>query len=375
MKNVVIVNCFDTYEERVDLLCKYFKSRKLDCKVVQSNFRHSNKQKRYKIKENFIFVDTKPYYRNMSMSRMISHYKFAKDVFIEVQKIKPDIIYILFPPNSLVKFAYKYKRKYSSTKVYLDVIDLWPETMPINSFEKLPPFKYWKGLRNRYLKYADKVILECKLYKNFLYDYIDSNRMEILHLAKDKIDLDINCNLDSDKLNLIYLGSINNIIDIDIIESIVYNANKYKDIVVHIVGDGENREKFIQRLTSIGISVEYYGKVYDVYQKMEIFNKCHFAINIMKESVCVGLTMKSIDYFQYGIPIINNIKGDTYELVEVNNIGININNKSLDEVAKLITDMDNNLIINMKKNVVDLFTKEFCYESFSNKLDMIIEEI
>lgn len=33
----------------------------------------------------------------------------------------------------------------------------------------------------------------------------------------------------------------------------------------------------------------------------------------MKTSVCVGLTMKSLDYYAGGLPIINTIAGDTYE--------------------------------------------------------------
>ena len=43
---------------------------------------------------------------------------------------------------------------------------------------------------------------------------------------------------------------------------------------------------------------------------MKIINQCHYALNIMKKDVCVGMTMKSLDYFSFGIPIVNNIEGD-----------------------------------------------------------------
>ena len=43
----------------------------------------------------------------------------------------------------------------------------------------------------------------------------------------------------------------------------------------------------------------------------------------MKDSVFVGLTMKSMDYFEYALPIINNIKGDTWDFVDQYNIGLN----------------------------------------------------
>lgn len=36
----------------------------------------------------------------------------------------------------------------------------------------------------------------------------------------------------------------------------------------------------------------------------------------MKPDVCVGLTMKSVDYFRHDLPILNNIPADTAELVD-----------------------------------------------------------
>lgn len=42
----------------------------------------------------------------------------------------------------------------------------------------------------------------------------------------------------------------------------------------------------------------------------------------MKDNVCVGLTMKSIDYFQHGLPIINNIQEDTTEIVKQYKVGL-----------------------------------------------------
>jgi hypothetical protein len=44
----------------------------------------------------------------------------------------------------------------------------------------------------------------------------------------------------------------------------------------------------------------------------------------MKDTVCVGLTMKSIDYFQARLPILNSIQADTAKIVDEYRIGINI---------------------------------------------------
>lgn len=49
--NVVIVNCFDTYEHRVDLLHRFFKKQGDHVKVYTSTFRHFEKVERTDKKE------------------------------------------------------------------------------------------------------------------------------------------------------------------------------------------------------------------------------------------------------------------------------------------------------------------------------------
>ncbi|WP_249869219.1 hypothetical protein [Oceanobacillus saliphilus] len=96
-----------------------------------------------------------------------------------------------------------------------------------------------------------------------------------------------------------------------------------KPVTLHIIGDGEKKEELIDCAKLSGATVIYHGKIYDQNKKQQIFDCCHYGLNIMKDSVFVGLTMKSIDYFEAGLPIINNIRGDTWDLVEKHGIGIN----------------------------------------------------
>ena len=53
-------------------------------------------------------------------------------------------------------------------------------------------------------------------------------------------------------------------------------------------------------------------------------SRCHFGFNLMKPDVCVGLTMKSVDYFRHDLPILNNIPADTAELVDREQVGLNV---------------------------------------------------
>lgn len=370
---VTIVNCFDTYEHRVDLLHKYFKDKGYDVNIIQSDFRHFQKIKRQDKKENFNFVDTLPYYKNMSISRMKSHYNFAKKAFKIVEDIKPDILYVLIPANSLAKFAGKYKEKNKNIRLYFDIIDLWPETMPIRKAKILPPFILWKLLRDGYLDKADYVITECNLYMKVLKDKLKNKKAKTIYLARENKKINSNPKLDEDKINLCYLGSINNIIDIKIIKKLIKEINLIKPTTLHVIGDGEKKDDLINEIKSIGAKVEYYGRVYDSERKQKIFDECHFGLNIMKNTVCVGLTMKSIDYFEAGLPILNNIKGDTKSLVDKFGIGFNIDISKINDISKTIANYDIRSILEMRNKTRRKFEELFTIENFNKCINEIVE--
>lgn len=323
--NAVIVNCFDTYEHRVRLLYDVFKEKGLSVKVLTSDFRHFEKVRRTDNIPDFQFFKAEPYKKNLSYQRLHSHYKLSKEIFGSLENDSNiDILWVLVPPNSFVKDAALFKKKHPKVKLIFDLIDLWPETMPIGPIKKFFPFSVWKNLRDKYLKYADTIVTECNLYRETLKKVLQGKNVETLYLARPLVPYEPHLALPQDKVNLCYLGSINNIIDVDVIANVVSEFKKFNPVTLHIVGDGEKKDQLISAVENKGCSVVFYGKVYDKAEKQKIFDSCHYGLNIMKESVCVGLTMKSMDYMEYGLPLINNIKGDTWDIIEQNQIGFNI---------------------------------------------------
>lgn len=371
MMKAVIVNCFDTYEDRVDLVHEFFKEQGYDATVIQSDFRHFKKVHREEPKEDFIFVKSKPYYKNLSVSRLSSHYKYAGDAFKIVEELKPDLLYTFVPPNSLAKFAARYKKNHKEVKLILDLIDLWPETMPIGKAKKFPPFTFWGAMRDKSLKYADLVITECDLYQSVLGDALKSVKTETVYLAKREIDVVSNPQLSENEIHLAYLGSINNIIDIPKIKEIIETIKKVKPVTLHIIGDGESKQELVDAAKAGGATVEYHGKIYDPQEKQDIFDKCHFGLNIMKDSVCVGLTMKSIDYFQHGIPIINNIPSDTAELVEKYGVGINVEGSEYNKIQSVCINLNSSYKYRTK--AVELFQNKFSTDAFIENMKYIIK--
>lgn len=322
--NIVIVNCFDTYEQRADMLYRFFTGAGDKVRIYTSDFLHIKKKKRTEGKKDYNLIPVKPYKKNLSFARLYSHRLFAKSVVRLLDQEKTDILWVLLPPNSLAKEIAEFKKDHPDVKVVFDVIDLWPETMPIsNKLKKLPFFALWAQLRDNSINKADYVVTECDLFRRGLCNVVSSDKLETIYLAKN-----FRCNYEEnitqeEGIALCYLGSINNIIDISVICKIISTLSHHTQVKLHIIGEGERLEELLQSTKKAGAEVIYHGAVYDWEKKNRIMSLCHYGLNIMKPFVTVGLSMKSMDYFESGLPIINNIRGDIWTFCEHDGIGIN----------------------------------------------------
>ena len=363
MKAVIVSSSY-SYLERVELLKEYYEGKGYDTTVLLTDFIHANKSYATWKRQGYIFVNTKSYRRNISIDRLYSHHKFAKDVAVQLDKMEIDLLHVLIPANSLTKVAKQYKHKNPNVTLCLDIIDLWPETMPINKFKKTYPFEYWRKLRDDYLGNADRIYCECNLFVKVM-GREDDKRFKTLYWVKSDEPVMSRPKLHKDEMHLCYLGSINNVIDIGYVVSMCEELVKNRKVVLHIIGDGEKREELLKRVKDTRVDVIYHGLVYESKEKQEIFDECHFGLNIMKPSVCVGLTMKSLDYFQAGLPMINNIDGDTAEMIETYDIGFN----GYDALLKNIDNLRLEDFLAMRENVKKLYYEKFTKVAFVKRLE------
>lgn len=361
---VEVVTCYESNEERVSFVCDACKTRGYDVRVITSDFSHIRKEKRNNVNDAYYALDTKPYDKNLSLKRIRSHRKFAKDAFSLIKKHKPDLIWLMAPANSLIKEANDYKRN-NNVKLIIDIIDMWPESLPFGFNKHLFPFSIWRNIRKNNINCADALVTECDMYKEILQEEY-KKKINTIYWARNDRKVDKSLDLPEDKLSLCYIGSINNIIDIDTIYAIIFSADK--PVAFHIVGEGEKAEEMVEKLENI-CYVTYYGAVRDEEKKNEIFKKCHAGINIYKEGLYIGLTVKCIDYFEYGLPIINNIKGDTWSFVTTDSVGINVNRDTEIHSEDLIEMRMNN------QNIYDLFKENFTKEVFVKKCLNVIDEV
>lgn len=373
----VCISCFNEYTTRMRLVREVMEMQGFDCTYITSDFSHGPKAYENVSISNSIVIHAKPYQKNLSVQRLRSHYCFAKEAFKEVEKLNPDLVFSMIPPNSLSHQARKYKKKHPNTKIILDLYDLWPETFPNSKAKQLLkiPFSFWGNLRNRGLRDADLITTECMLYQSVLADHLKGKKTRFLPVCRPAVTATGEHHLSETELEICYLGSINNIIDIAMISKTLGELNQHKKVTLHIIGDGESRQNLIDSVEARGVSVVFHGKIFDSAAKQQIFDRCHFGINIMKSSVCVGLTLKSLDYFAGGLPILNTIGGDTESIVEEYGIGYQIREESLQKTAKEIADLSVSELAQMRERTVRCFCENFSEDQFVSRVKKILEDV
>jgi glycosyltransferase involved in cell wall biosynthesis len=321
---VAIVNCFDTFLDRENTLIRYFQGHGDQVTAFLSDFRHVEKAYRTQPPEGCTCVHAPSYAKNLSLRRMWSHHQYAEAIRKRLEGERWDLIWAILPPNSVAQQCAAYRRNHPEVKLVFDINDLWPESFPLGGVKDLPPFHWWASLRDHALPSADAIVTECDLFAQRLH-LAGKPNVSTLYYCKpmEPESTASELHLPKDQISLCYLGSVNHIIDIDAIAAIIRTLSAHQPVTLHIVGTGERLENLQSAATAAGAQVIYHGSVYDSAEKQAIFDQCHFGLNAMRSTVCVGLTMKSIDYLCGGLPLINTIPGDTWDLIEQCGFGLN----------------------------------------------------
>lgn len=360
-KTAYFISSTNHYNVRTEKFVNDYVKKGYDVIYVTSDFDHMTK-KRYCFNEykNSKQLHVISYKKNLSISRILSHLMFSYKTFYMLLACKPELVYVEVPNNSLVKSSAKYK-KINNAEIIVDVFDMWPESMPVKTKNMIVNwgFDIWRNFRNKNLKFADQIWIECDYYRELLSAQKINLPMETKYLTLENAETSIETKVSEDEIDLCYLGSINNIIDISLIEKIVSELAKNKRTRIHIIGDGERKDEFLEILKQNSIEIIDHGKVYEIDKLQEIFNQCWFGVNVLREGLAIGITMKSISYFRGGLPIINTVQGDTSRFVEECNIGINVDRHDVKSCVSRILNITKDDLACMKNNTRNLFEQKF----------------
>lgn len=374
MKKAIIITPFDnySYQVRIKYVEGYLAEMGYEVKVISSDFDHRNKTVYSAKRDNLELLHVPSYQKNLSYARINSHRVFAKKVFSRLEELHPDLVYCSAPPNFLFKYVSQYKRQHQNVKLIYELGDLWPETLPLqDKVKKLasPALKVWTRIRDKNIGYADGIIYECRMFSNVVSKANRNAKSEVIYLSKEdyyKGNFQL-IEIPQSPLRFAYVGSINNIIDIELIVEILKCVSEKTHAELVVIGGGENTEKLFQLCKEAGVKFEDHGIVYDEEEKHRILSSCHFGLNIMKNSVAVGATMKSLEYFHEGLILVNNIPADTQEILKKYHCGVMVS--SLDVNTDLLTKVDDQMRIQSRRVFEELFDEKAIRQQFMRFLN------
>ena len=362
----------DVYLSRGLQLQAFYEARGEEVVILTPDFSHRHKAPIAPCakKRGVEYLHHRPYQKNLSWQRLLGHAEFSRDTRKYLEDWKPDRIHALVPANTIAREMDKYKKEHPEVLLYFDLIDLWPESLPVKGFEKTPPAWIWKHLRNAHLAAANKVFAECGLFANRI-EQQTGIRPEILYWTIPDDKTDSKLNLPADRLSLCYLGSVNNIIDLEGMKSFLSLLAKEIPVDLHVIANGEKKAEMVEMLSSI-VHVIDHGLVYDPQAKQDIFDACHFGLNLMKSEVVIGLSMKSLDYLKGGLPIVNSLQGDLHDWIATSKCGINIDHGDLELAARQVLESLKEENLQMRANAHRLYTQTLSIDAFESHLNQIL---
>jgi hypothetical protein len=346
MKKIIIISLFGNINNINSRLRKIAKSLSGEITIYTPDFSHA--EKKYKninlfentnsIKINHLHVPS--YQKNLSVGRLFSHFIFAFKLKNELKHLpnKPDILICLMPPSLSALIGGIYCKK-NNVKFVIDIIDLWPDSLsPL--FKKNPLIKLivwpWKFITNKAYGLADYISAESKFYAleavkfnkiapwSYTYLGVDSSQIQN-QILMSKLNIVKNNN----EIWICYGGSLGNSYDFDsILKAIKHIGDKGIKYKMFFIGDGENK-KYIEEFSKVNrLNVQITGRL-EYKDYLYYLSICDIGINAFKKDTLVVHSYKFNDYVATKLFIINNLKGETADMITNYKIGKNFFNDDL----------------------------------------------
>lgn len=359
-KTCVIISCFNYYDTRINLIRSFLEERGYKTTYITSDYNHFEKKYFVASYPNTIQVHVPKYEKNLSFQRLLSQYLFSKKAYEKVKEIKPDLIYCMFPPNSVVRYIAKYKKS-SGCKLVFDGYDMWPESFPASKLKALLsfPFKAWANIRDKYIEDADLILAVSQSMMDAVKDKWKRKPVKLLKpviMPSELPKFNYDC---AKEISFCYLGNVNHITDIDLLSSILTGVSKRKKVSLHIIGEGQNLPLLLRKLEGSDVTCHTHGVVMDNDQKRVIYSKCNFALNLPREVIHSTMSLKSVEYMSVGLPIINSGEGDNREIVVSYNTGFNVTYDSINQCVDNILKTTSESLAEMHRNTLKAYKDKF----------------
>lgn len=353
---VFLVSLFDvtpvdkTRPMRYLSMAEVFIQHGLKVEYISNTFRHATKRPRVPSTQSVIsgnglkttYLGSWHYKSNTSILRFISHSVYAIQLFKYLKSIDkddiPDIIVSAMPPLFSNLVLQNWARR-NNVKFYLDVIDPWPDVflhfLPkrIRGLAKimLTPHQL---ISKRLLDNATGVTTISKAYAEWAKSRSSKKEKLNTFIAYPSIDQEdylqrlkshdfIKYRAGSKTLNIVYAGNFGVSYDLPcILKAAKWFNDNYPGKTRFLLAGAGHYEPLVKRYVGEIPNVEYYGRVgFD--KLMELYAQSHLGLAQYREIATQTFTYKFFDYMGSGLPLLNSLESETWQLIEDEQLGLN----------------------------------------------------
>lgn len=282
------------------------------------------------------------YKKNLSVRRILSHLQFANKLrkYLNSLNEKPDFIYCVTPTSTSAYVAGKYCKKHD-IKFIIDLIDVWPDSLiPLYKTKIIEIITApWSFITHSAYKMADYICGESIKYANHAHLFNPSAPWYPIYLGVNKkktkqliSESRVSPPEYKASIRLCYGGDLGNSYGFDaILEALTYIHEKGVAYEMFFVGGGDRQEYIENYSRSHHLNVTITGKIpYCDYLKY--LSVCDVAFNAFTKNTKVVHSYKFNDYMATGNFVLNNLKGETAEMIDKYEIGVNYEDEQLGRI-------------------------------------------
>ncbi|MFS0516516.1 glycosyltransferase family 4 protein [Nostoc sp. UIC 10607] len=346
--HIVIVNPFDSLpweskrRHRYTMLVDELIIRGHRLSWIVADFDHSTKQYRSQITTDdrqclkVIFVHVPPYYKNVSLQRIISHRIYASGVSQALKSLHAsepvDVVIASIPPIESSRVAMEFCAATHAVGI-VDMQDAWPKAITsvfphsIRNFLSDTLLHSLKQNLKMAADIAEGLVAVSPEYLDYLLDFrkcqgqagslvlplgFDSNFIQISEVKPKNFEM---------PLTVSYIGNFSHFYDL---ETVIKAAEICADqpIKFTLIGDGTTYDKVKQLAETLGVkNVNFKGRLnFEV--ALPILRHSDVGLVPFTSDWPSNFPNKVFDYLSLGIPVISSIKGNFQKILKEYKFGL-----------------------------------------------------
>ena len=286
-------------------------------------------------------IPSSTYEAHISLSRVRYERTFARNLVSTIRaRARPDFIVLAEPSLFYYDVLWPLLR-HQNTALVLDVIDIWPELFALvlpPALQRLSPlvlaplYAWRKRLFRRadavvavagdYLEIARKLVRRPDVPMEVVYWGYDTHRQEADVPAQQPVQ-DLVAHKQPGDVWAVYAGTLGEHYDIP---AILRVSQRLPDELGHTVrlrfivaGDGPLKQLCRD---SVNDAFVFLGRLGPADLAL-LYRNSDIALSTYRGESTVSMPIKAFDYLQYGLPIINSLRGDLGVIIQLHEVGLN----------------------------------------------------